>query len=202
MTWPVTRPRIRRSSHPVVDIPFPLVVGAPSILIWMGRVFRGTYGRPFGCLGDTNKEKTNFNHIPYHLKPILTKEGNRIEEFTFFFSFLLIPPDNQAALPSNKWLRVSKQPWPLGRRFAVPLLSGPAAVRHLNSKLRSDPIGSDPFRFHRSSRFGLVLSDPTPELRTAGMFWTVERGEGELCPFSLRTRAETSKFKTEYMYMT
>jgi len=30
MTWPVTRPRIRRSSHPVVDIPFPLVVGARS----------------------------------------------------------------------------------------------------------------------------------------------------------------------------
>ena len=48
----------------VVDIPFPLVVGAPSILIWMGRVFRGTYGRPFECLSDTNKEKTNFNHIP------------------------------------------------------------------------------------------------------------------------------------------
>lgn len=107
-------------------------------------------------------------------------------------------PDNQAALPSNKWLRVSKQPWPLGRRFAAPFLSGPAAVRHLNSKLRSDPIGSDPFRFHRSSRFGLVLSDPTPELRTAGMFWTVERGEGESCPFSLRARAETSKWKTEY----
>lgn len=79
MTWPVTRPRIRRSSHPVVDIPFPLVVGARSILIWMGRVPRGTYGRPFGCLGDTNKEKTNSNHIPYHLKPILTKGGNRIE---------------------------------------------------------------------------------------------------------------------------
>ena len=36
MTWPVTRPRIIRSSHPVVDIPFPLVVGARSILIWMG----------------------------------------------------------------------------------------------------------------------------------------------------------------------
>lgn len=91
----------------------------------------------------------------------------------------MIPPDNQAALPSNKWLRVSKQPWLLGRRFAAPFLSGPAAVRHLNSKLRSDPIGSDPFRFHRFSRFGLVLSDPTPELRTACMFWTVERGEGE-----------------------
>jgi len=87
-------------------------------------------------------------------------------------------PNNQAALPANKWLRVSKQPWPLGRRFAVPLLSGPAAVRHLNSKLRSDPIGSDPFRFHRSSRLGLVLSDPTPELRTAGLFWTVKRGGG------------------------
>jgi hypothetical protein len=69
-----------------------------------------------GCLGDTNKEKTNSNHIPYHLKPILTR--NRIEESTFFFD----SPDNQAALPSNKWLRVSKQPWPLGRsrRFAVP----------------------------------------------------------------------------------
>ena len=151
MTWPVTRPRIRRSSHPVVDIPFPLVVGARSILIWMGRVSRGTYGRPFGCLGNTNKEKTNSNHIPYHLKPILTKGGNIIIYLSF--SFPLIPPDNQAALPSNKWLRVSKQPWPLGRRFAAPFLSGPAAVRHLNSKLRSDPIGSDPFRFHRSSRW-------------------------------------------------
>ena len=155
----------------------------------MGRVSRGTYGRPFGCLGNTNKEKTNSNHIPYHLKPILTKGGNIIIYLSF--SFPLIPPDNQAALPSNKWLRVSKQPWPLGRRFAAPFLSGPAAVRHLNSKLRSDPIGSDPFRFHRSSRFGLVLSDPTPELRTAGMFWTVDRGEGESCPFSLRARAGT-----------
>ncbi|EEF30616.1 conserved hypothetical protein [Ricinus communis] len=27
------------------------------------------------------------------------------------FSFLLIPPENQVALPYNKWLRVSKQPW-------------------------------------------------------------------------------------------
>lgn len=86
MTWPVTRPRIRRSSHPVVDIPFPLVVGARSILIWMGRVSRGTYGLPFVCLGNTKKEKTNSNHIPYHLKPILTKGGNRIEESTFFLS--------------------------------------------------------------------------------------------------------------------
>ena len=157
----------------------------------MGRVSRGTYGRSFGCLGDTKKEKTNSNHIPYHLNKAnpYKKRKNRI--IYLFFSYPLIPPDNQAALPSNKWLRVSKQPWPLGGRFAAPFLSGPAAVRHLNSKLRSDPIGSDPFRFHRSSRFGLVLSDPTPELRTAGMFWTVERGEGESCPFSLRARAGT-----------
>lgn len=41
----------------MVDIPFPLVVGARSILIWMGRVSRGTYSRPFGCLGDTNKNE-------------------------------------------------------------------------------------------------------------------------------------------------
>ncbi|KAM3263781.1 hypothetical protein T459_10661 [Capsicum annuum] len=110
----------------------------------MGRGSRGTYGRPFGCLGDTNKEKTMVFNIPLNKKPILTKGGNRI--IYLLFSFPLIPPDNQAALPSNKWLRVSKQPWPLGRRFAVPLLSGPAAVRHLNSKLRSDPIGSGPIR--------------------------------------------------------
>lgn len=163
----------------------------------MGRVSRGTYGRPFGCLGDTNKEKTNSNHITDQSLPKEEIESNNLPYFLPVDS-----PANQAALPSNKWLRVSKLPWPLGRRFAVPLLSGPAAVRHLNPKLRSDPIGSDPFRFHRSSRLGLVLSDPTPELRTAGLFWTVERGEGESCPFSLRARAGTSKFQTEYMYMT
>lgn len=33
-------------------------------------------------------------------------------------------------------------------------------------------------RFHRSSRLGLVLSDPTQELRTAGPLWTVERWKG------------------------
>lgn len=55
------------------------------------------------CLGDTNKEKMHSNHIPYHLKAILTKAGNRIKESTFFFYY----PDNQAALPSNKWLSVS-----------------------------------------------------------------------------------------------
>lgn len=132
----------------------------------MGRVSRGTYGRSFGCLDDINKEKMNSNNIPYHLKPILTQGGNQIEQpSSFLFSFL--PLENKAALPFHKWLRVSKQPWPLGRRFVVPPLSGPAAVRHLNSKLRSDPIGSDPFRFHRSSRLSLVLSYPTPLLRTA-----------------------------------
>lgn len=108
-----------------------------------------------GCLGDTNKEKTNSNHIPYHLKPILTKGGNRIEESTFFFD----SPDNQAALPSNKWLRVSKQPWPLGRRFAVPLFSGPDAVRHQNSKLRSDPIWSGPIRPNPGTTNGRPVLD-------------------------------------------
>lgn len=132
--------------------------------------------------------QTKKRRIPI-TSPITTSQSEEIESNNLpDFFFLLIPPDNQAALPSNKWLRVSKQPWPLGRRFAAPFLSGPAAVRHLNSKLRSDPIG-----FHRSSRLGLVLSDPTPELRTAGMLWTVERGEGESCPFSLRARAGTSK---------
>ena len=159
---------------------------------WAGSPENGTYGRPFGCLGDTNKEKTNSNHITDQSLPKEEIESNTI--------FPSLPPP--AALPSNKWLRVSKLPWPLGRRFAVPLLSGPAAVRYLNPKLRLDPIGSDPFRFHRSSRFGLVLSDPTQELRTAGLFWAVERGEGRSCPFSLRARAGTSKSQTEYMYMT
>lgn len=34
-------------------------------------------------------QKTNSNHIPYHLKAILTKGGNRIEESILFFK---IPP--------------------------------------------------------------------------------------------------------------
>lgn len=129
----------------------------------MGRVSRGTYGRPFGCLDDTKKKKTNSNHIPYHLKPILTKGGNEIEQpgcLLFFFFFFLL--DNQAALPSNKWLRVSKQPLPLGGGFAVPLLSGPAAVRHLNSKLRSDPIGSDPYQIPQIQPIGSGPIRPNP----------------------------------------
>ena len=196
MTWPVTRPRIRRSSHLVVDIPFPLVVGARSIWIWMGRVSRGTYGRPFGCFGDTNKEKTNSNHILYHLKPILTKGGNRIEESTFFFPSRWFPPTIKLHL-------LITSGWELASNLGGGSLSPSFPVRpNLNSKLRSDPIGSDPFRFHISSRLGLVLSDPTPELRMAGVFWTVEREEGESRPFSLRARAGTSKWKTEYMYMT
>ena len=110
----------------------------------MGRGSRGTYGRPFGCLGDTNKEKTMVFNIPLNKKPILTKGGNRI--IYLLFSFPLIPPDNQAALPSNKWLRVSKQPWPLGRRFAVqpPFRSGRSTAPELEATIRSDWIWSYP----------------------------------------------------------
>ncbi|PHT51552.1 hypothetical protein CQW23_06014 [Capsicum baccatum] len=110
----------------------------------MGRVFRCTYGQPFGCLGDTNKEKTIVFNIPLNKKPILTKGGNKI--IYLLYSFLLIPLDNKAVLPSNKWLRVSKQPWHLGRRFVVHLLFGSAVVWHLNPKIQSNPIRFSPIQ--------------------------------------------------------
>jgi len=186
---------IIRSSHLVVDIPFPLVVGARSILIWMGRVSRGTYSRPFGCLGDTNKNEflPLVASLQANPSPKEEIESNNLP------SFFLPSPDNQAALPSNKWLRVSKLPWQAVR---CPLPSFPVRPRYGTWTRSYDPIGSDPFRFHRSSRFGLVLSDPTPELRMAGVFWTVEREEGASCPFSLRARAGQIEDRIEYMYMT
>jgi len=159
MTWPVTRPRIRRSSHPVVDIPFPLVVGAPSILIWMGRVFRGTYGRPFGCLGDTNKEKTNFNHIPYHLKPILTKEGNRIEEFTFFFPSCWFPPTIKLHfLLTSGWELVSNLGLLAGGSLPP---SFPARPRYGTWTWSYDQIQSDLIRSDSTDPADLVWSYPT-----------------------------------------
>ena len=182
ITLPVTRPRIRRSSYPVVDILFFLVVGARSILIWMGRVSRGTYGRPFGCLDDTNKEKTNSNHIPYHLKPILIKGGNQIEQPScLIFAF------PSCWLPSTIKLHfLLTSGWELASNLG--LLAGGS----LSPSFPVRPRYGTWTRSYDQIRLDLVLSDPTSELRTAGLFWTVERGEGESCPFSLRARAGTS----------
>lgn len=173
ITLPVTRPRIRRSSYPVVDILFFLVVGARSIFIWMGRVSRGTYGRPFGCLDDTNKEKTHSNHIPYHLKPI-----EQPSLAAFFFLFL--PPS------TIKLHFLLTSGWELASNLG--LLAGGS----LSPSFPVRPRYGTWTRSYDQIRLDLVLSDPTPELRTAGLFWTVERGEGESCPFSLRARAGTS----------
>ena len=85
------------------------------------------------------QRKDEFQSHPLSLKanPYQRRKYNRIIYLLFSFP----PPDNQAALPYNKWLRVSKQPWPLGRRFAVPFFSGPAEPE-LEATIRSDWIRS------------------------------------------------------------
>uniref|UniRef100_A0A3Q7FJ78 Uncharacterized protein n=1 Tax=Solanum lycopersicum TaxID=4081 RepID=A0A3Q7FJ78_SOLLC len=72
---------------------------------------------------------------------------------------------------SLKWLRVSKKPWPLGKRFVVPVLTGPAAVQHLNSKLRSYPLGyvvmSDPLEARRSLVYYVILKKKAWRFKTS-----------------------------------
>lgn len=50
----------------MVNIPFPLVVGAWSILIGMGVMFP-MYTSGWGCLGDINKEKVMIFDIPLQI---------------------------------------------------------------------------------------------------------------------------------------
>lgn len=138
MTLPVTRPRkiiLPCGRHSILlsrRCSFYFDLNGPSLprYIWPALRVSRWY----------KEKKDEFQSHPLSLKanPYQRRKWNRTAWLPSFFSFFLL--DNQAALPSNKWLRVSKQPLPLGRRFAAPLLSGPAAVRHLNSKLRSDPI--------------------------------------------------------------
>lgn len=81
-------------------------------------------------------------------------------------------------------------------------LIGILSAPELEATIRSSRLDLIRIRFHRSSRLGLVLSDPTPELRTAGPLWTVERGEGSRAHSLSGQRAGTLQFQTEYMYMT
>lgn len=158
---------------------------------------------PSGVSMIQRKKKTNSNHIPYHLKPILTKGGNEIEQpgcLLFFF------PSFSSTIKLHFLLTSG---WELASNLC--LLAGgslspsfPVRPRYGTWTRSYDQIRLDliRIRFHRSSRLGLVLSDPTQELRTAGPLWTVERGEGSRAHSLSGQRAGTFQFQTEYMYMT
>lgn len=157
MTWPVTRPRIIRSSHLVVDIPFPLVVGARSIFFYLNGPGLPRYIWPAFRVSRWYKQKKD-EFLPLVASLQANPSPKEEIESNNLPSFFLPSPDNQAALPSNKWLRVSKLPWQAVR---CPLPSFPVRPRYGTWTRSYDQIRLDLIRSDSTDPADLVWSYPT-----------------------------------------